>query len=144
MANWQDVAKYILERQGEVTAMKLQKLMYYGQAWHLVWAEEPLFPDDFQAWANGPVLPALYVKHKGMFKVNAHLLPQADSNRLTHAQRANVDKVLGFYGTQTAQWLSNLTHQEAPWLQTRNGLQPGTMSEDIIPQSLMHEYYSSL
>jgi uncharacterized phage-associated protein len=43
--------------------------MYYAQAWHIVWEEEPLFADDFQAWANGPVIPALYAAHRGMFQV---------------------------------------------------------------------------
>ena len=42
MANVDDVAAYILNRQGPMTAMKLQKLCYYSQAWHLVWDSEPL------------------------------------------------------------------------------------------------------
>ena len=31
MAHVQDVAQYILERRGEITAWKLQKLVYYSQ-----------------------------------------------------------------------------------------------------------------
>ncbi len=57
MAKMNDVARFILETKGEITAMKLQKLMYYAQAWNLVWEEKELFDDDFEAWANGPVLP---------------------------------------------------------------------------------------
>jgi len=49
MASTFDVAKYITERTGEVSAMKLQKLMFYAQAWNLVWDEAPLFSEDFQA-----------------------------------------------------------------------------------------------
>lgn len=60
MATVFDVAEYILQKLGEVTTMKLQKLVYYCQAWSLVWDEQPLFEDDFQAWANGPVCPALF------------------------------------------------------------------------------------
>ncbi len=37
MANAKDVAQYILEKQGEMTSIKLQKLVYYTQAWSLVW-----------------------------------------------------------------------------------------------------------
>ena len=51
-----DVAAYILERQGSMTTMKLQKLVYYCQAWSLVWDERPLFDESIEAWANGPVL----------------------------------------------------------------------------------------
>jgi len=52
-----DVSRYILERMGEMTAMKLQKLCYYAQAWSLVWDERPLFDERIEAWANGPVCP---------------------------------------------------------------------------------------
>ncbi|MCX4030939.1 Panacea domain-containing protein [Aeromonas caviae] len=144
MATIFDVAKYITESMGEISAMKLQKLMYYSQAWNLVWEEEPLFTNDFQAWANGPVLPSLYARHRGQFKVDATLFADGDSNVLTAEQRANIDKVLGFYGEQTAQWLSNLTHQENPWLHARGELPAGASSEAIIPQADIHEYYSSL
>lgn len=144
MATIFDVAKYITERTGEVSAMKLQKLMYYAQAWNLVWEEEPLFPNDFQAWANGPVLPTLYNRHRGMFKVDAALFRDADGGKLTDSERDNVDKVLTFYGDKTAQWLSNLTHQEDPWRVARGELPAGASSEAIIPQAAIHEYYSSL
>lgn len=144
MATIFDVAKYITESMGEISAMKLQKLMYYSQAWNLVWEEEPLFTNDFQAWANGPVLPSLYARHRGQFKVDATLFADGDCNVLTAEQRANIDKVLGFYGEQTAQWLSNLTHQENPWLHARGELPAGASSEEIIPQADIHEYYSSL
>lgn len=64
-----DVAEYILEQYGEMTAMKLQKLVYYCQAWHLAWDGEPLFRESIEAWANGPVVPALYEAHRGVFRV---------------------------------------------------------------------------
>ena len=66
MATVGDVARYILERLApdrfgdRVTAWKLQKLVYYAQAWSLVWDEVPLFPERIEAWANGPVCPTLY------------------------------------------------------------------------------------
>jgi len=46
-----DVAAYILKKQGEMSAMKLQKLVYYSQAWSLVWDEKPLFRAQIEAWA---------------------------------------------------------------------------------------------
>src|SRR5207244_218694 len=65
-----DVAKYILKQVQRTSAMKLQKLMYYSQAWSLVWDEAPLFPEKICAWANGPVVPELYAKHRGEFQVS--------------------------------------------------------------------------
>ena len=65
-----DVADYILEKYGTMTTMKLQKLAFYSQARALVVNGMPLFDEDFEAWANGPVSPALYALHKGRFLVH--------------------------------------------------------------------------
>jgi uncharacterized phage-associated protein len=139
-----DTAKYITEQIGEVSSMKLQKLMYYSQAWNLVWEEDALFDEEFQAWANGPVLPNLYARHKGQFKVTNSLFSADNSENLTLSQKQNIDKVLSFYGNKTAQWLSDLTHQESPWLDARGETTPGERSENIITKAAIHEYYSSI
>lgn len=144
MATVFDVAKYITEKTGVLSAMKLQKLMYYSQAWSLVWEEEPLFDEDFQAWANGPVLPSLYQLHRGMFKVDDSLFHEANSANLASTERKNIDIVLNFYGDKTAQWLSSLTHQENPWLDARDNIPIGAPSSAIISKAAIHEYYSSL
>lgn len=67
MATAIDVAEYILRQHGEMSAMKLHRLVYYSQGWHLAWEGHPLFEDEIQAWANGPVVPALYELHRGSF-----------------------------------------------------------------------------
>ena len=66
-----DVAAYILREQGPMSPWKLHKLLYYAQAWHLTWEGEPLFHDEIQAWAGGPVVPALYPLHRGIYRVSA-------------------------------------------------------------------------
>lgn len=68
MANAFDVAKYILEVKGTMSTMKLQKLCYYAQAWSLVWDDKPLFDEEFEAWANGPVCRELFFKTQGQKK----------------------------------------------------------------------------
>ncbi len=60
MATALDVAAFILNKRGPMTAMKLQKLVYYSKAWHLVWEDKLLFTEPIEAWANGPVVPELY------------------------------------------------------------------------------------
>src|SRR5258708_570857 len=76
MATVHDVAAYILGKCGPMTAMKLQKLVYYSQAWGLVWDERPLFAEQIEAWANGPVVRDLYDKHP-----RAILMPDAQQAR---------------------------------------------------------------
>jgi hypothetical protein len=85
-----DIAKYILRVKDECTTMKLQKLCYYSQAWTLVWDDIPLFPEDFEAWANGPVSPVLFALHKGMFVLGDGDLGDYDPVALTDRERENV------------------------------------------------------
>lgn len=137
-----NVAAYILKKKGSMSAMKLQKLVYYSQAWSLVWDEKPLFTAEIQAWANGPVIPALYKEHKGEFRVSQW--PKGDPSKLTKIQKESIDGVLKFYGEKTAQWLSDLTHQEAPWINARKGLADLQRSNSVITDAALHEYYTAL
>lgn len=142
MPNVFDVAKYILQKHPAITAMKLQKLVYYSQAWSLVWDEAPLFEEPIQAWANGPVVPELYKAHKGEFRVSQ--LNDGDSSNLKAVQKETLDAVLDFYAPMTSQELSDLTHAEDPWRLARVGLAEGQRGNREISLASMHEYYSSL
>jgi uncharacterized phage-associated protein len=137
-----DVAAYILKKQGEMSAMKLQKLVYYSQAWSLVWDEKPLFRAQIEAWANGPVVPLLYQKHRGQFSVKTW--PDGESSKISGEAKKTIDSVLKFYGDKTGQWLSELTHKEQPWLDARKGLSDDDRSNREITHSALAEYYGSL
>nr|WP_198955655.1 type II toxin-antitoxin system antitoxin SocA domain-containing protein [Frankia sp. CcI49] len=138
-----DVAAYILDQAGPMTAMKLQKLVYYSQAWHLVWDDEPLFPEQIQAWANGPVVYELFDKHRGQYTVEAPWR-WGSSNALTSDQRETIDEVLRSYAEFTAQQLSVLSHSELPWQEARRGLQPFDRGSTVIDPTVMADYYGSL
>lgn len=142
MTSAHDVANYILTQRSPVTAMKLQKLVYYAQAWSLVWEEEPIFNERIEAWANGPVVPELYQIHKGFFKV--HKWPQGDPTVFTKEQYDTMNGVLEFYGKMSSQALSDLTHSEDPWKIARKGVPDGKRSDREITLDAMMEYYSSL
>src|SRR4051794_1852282 len=86
-----DVAAYILSKQPKgqsLTTWKLQKLIYYCQAWSLVWDEAPLFHEKILAWANGPVVKDLYNAHKGMFYIKK--LQHGDFNNLSPNQKDTI------------------------------------------------------
>lgn len=140
MATVFDVAKYILNRQGEMTTWKLQKLCYYCQAWHLVWTGQPLFAEDFEAWCNGPVCMDLYKMHAGKFGVGENDI-RGDIDALTDDERDSIDVVLKDYGGWEPYKLREQTHAEAPWLLARNGLDPDTPSREIISKDVMGAYY---
>lgn len=146
MAAVSDVAEFILARHGEMSTMKLQKLVYYSQAWSLVWDEEALFDDDIEAWANGPVVRSLFEMHRGKFAVSPGDFPPGNAENLAPEQRETVGIVVDTYGPKSPQWLSDLTHAEAPWQEARNkaALADGERGNAVISKESLLEYYSSL
>lgn len=137
-----DVAAYILDKMGKVTTMKLQKLVYYSQAWSLVWDEKPLFEEKVEAWANGPVVRNLFDYHRGMYEISA--MPIGNPRLLDQDQQDTINAVLAYYGDKPAQWLIELTHMEDPWKQARKGLTRLERGDRVISLSAMADYYSSL
>jgi len=144
MASVFDVAKYILYEQGPMSTWKLQKLCYYAQAWTLAWEERPLFDEDFQAWRNGPVCPALFEYHKGMFTISFDDLPVGDINALSTDDIENITAVLAHYGDKEPYWLREQSHSEDPWKNARKNLPDDASSSIVIPKEAMGAYYGSL
>lgn len=137
-------ANYILAKKGSMTAMKLQKLLYYSQAWSLIWDEKPLFSQKIEAWASGPVVPEVYQNHQGKFKLPKNFFADEKKIKLNKNQKETIDAVLKTYGNKNSYYLSELTHKEAPWKEARQGLKPGERGSREITHASMCEYYSSL
>lgn len=138
-----DVAKYILTKQSAMSTWKLQKLCYYAQAWHYTWTEKRLIEEEFEAWRNGPVCPALFAVHKGKFIIQADDIEGAPSN-LNADEKDSIDVVMKDYGEMEPFELSSLTHSEAPWKDARGDLPKYANSNEIITLESMGRYYGSL
>lgn len=145
MASVFDVAYYILRKEGQMTAMKLQKLVYYAQAWSTVWDETPMFLERVEAWMNGPVVPSLYRMHRGKFMVDVTAFAGLGNDRmLTPKQKDIIGAVLTVYGKRSPNYLSELTHKERPWLEARQGLSRGARGTKTITTEAMADFYGSL
>lgn len=144
MADVLNVAEYVLEKIGETTTLKLQKLVYYCQAWSLAWDGDKLFDDDFEAWANGPVCKRLFDIHKGEFTISPDKLSDYKYDKFTEDQIETMDNVIGYYNKYTPQELSDLTHKERPWRESRRDCRPGDKCSNIIPKETMQDYYAGL
>jgi uncharacterized phage-associated protein len=94
-----DVAAYILKKIGPMTTMKLQKLLYYCQAWSLVWDEKPLFHEEIEAWANGPVVREVFNEHRNLFTLDR---VSGYPSKLSSVQKETVDNVLSYYGDKSS------------------------------------------
>ncbi len=142
MGKVDDVAAAIIERTGAIDTWKLQKLVYYCQAWHLVWDSEPLFTDRIEAWANGPVVPALYRTHRGQYRVMSW--SKGNSSNLRPNELESIEAVLDTYAPKSGQWLAALSHREDPWRNARRGYAPGQRGSREITKEAMLRYYGSL
>lgn len=139
MAGVQDVAAYILRRQGAMSAMKLQKLVYYAQAWSIARHGRVLFHQRIQAWAHGPVVRELFDLHRGQFVVSS--LPGGRPEVLSADERRHIDGVLLSYAHLSADTLSSMTHRERPWVDARSGIPAGARSWAEISHESMRRYY---
>lgn len=140
-----DVAKYILKRlAAPCSTMKLHKLLYYSQAWSMVWEEKPLFYEPIEAWANGPVVRKLFNFHRGLYQMDYNDLTFGNESLLNETQKEDIDEVLKFYGNRSAQWLIDQSHSESPWIDARKGLASNERGNSVISLQSMQEYYSSL
>jgi uncharacterized phage-associated protein len=146
MAGVRDVAAYILEKCGPMTAMKLQKLCYYAYGYHLAWEERRLFSAHFEAWANGPVSPALYRAHRGRYALEPGDIHGGDPSALDRGERESVDCVLDAYGDLSAHQLSVATHREAPWVLARRraGVASLERSDEHLRDAEILEFFEAL
>lgn len=139
MQDLDDVAAAILASSGPVDAMKLQKLVYYCQAWHLAIMATPLFADDIEAWKDGPVVKDLWEHHKGARFVSSW--ERGNRHELPYETQQFVELVCAEYGPLTRRELSQRAHEEPPWKVVRGDLAPEVGSRRVIPHSIMAEYY---
>jgi uncharacterized phage-associated protein len=140
MAGVDDVAAALLARTGRIMTMKLQKLVFYCQAWHLAFTGSPLFPEEIQAWARGPVVPELHRQHRRRYEVKEW--PTGQPSRLNSDEKQTVEWVVGKYGGFSAEALSRMTHQEVPWIVARGAVDDKEKSSEPISHSQMRAFYS--
>lgn len=134
-----DVARALVDRHGSMEAMKLEKLVYYVQAWHVAVHGDPVFGEPIEAWRDGPVVDHLYQQHRQRRHVSSW--PSGDASCLTADASTLVDVVLGVYGDLSGDDLSQLTHSEGPWVSARRGYGPAERSRQVISVESLKDYY---
>lgn len=114
--------------------LKLQKMLYYQQGFHLAYFDTPLFNEDFEAWMYGPVIPSVYERFKEYG--NKGIEPPADTLvELTREEEALFQEVFNVYDEYSASGLVRLTHSETPWKSTPCGV------GNIISKEVMTEFF---
>jgi uncharacterized phage-associated protein len=152
-----------LNRKGDqVSNKKIQKLLYYIEAWHLVHFSSPLIDEEFEAWVYGPVIPSVYRDLKKYGYDNLSLASkttgksmddeelETEINNFPKESGLNTDQVslindvLLKYGNLSSQQLEFLTHSEDPWKVARGDIPPNVNSSSIIDKNQMVAFYSKM
>lgn len=139
-----DIANYFIALANETGSfasnLKLQKLVYYAQAWHLALHDTPLFQEDFEAWVHGPVIPELYQKYKSF---GWKPISEDAKVNLSEETQTFLREVAEEYFACDAYQLEQMTHIEDPWNLARSGLRSDMPCTEIISKDWMKEYYRS-
>jgi uncharacterized phage-associated protein len=126
-----------------LTHFRLQKLLYYAQAWSLVIRQTELFPEEIRAWKNGPVVEEVYQALPD--RRCAACVPSdafANAPDLEPEDATFVERFWEAYSQYSASQLYRMTHSEAPWRKVRGSLPPNANGNDPIPVDLLDEYFS--
>ena len=144
MVRAQTVANQIVKSfraKGGISNLKLQKLLYYAQAWNLALYGKPLFRDRIEAWVHGPVVPPVF----GAFK-HFKWLPISStvgSAKFPDQYKPHLAEVIRVYGGFSPTELERLTHREAPWKEARGGIPNHQPSRAIITHDAMKRFYGA-
>jgi uncharacterized phage-associated protein len=144
MTNASAVARYFLSLSDEeagdtISNLKLQKLLYYGQGFHLALFGVPMFPDEIQAWTHGPVVPDIYHAYKTYGSNSIPRPENFDPQDISEEVRELLDEVYNVYGQYSAWKLRNMTHSEAPWVEAY-AKAPGS----VVARDGMREFFKTL
>lgn len=148
-----DLSRYIFAYIQKTNHLKLQKLIYYVDAWHLVFFDAPLIKEDFEAWVHGPVVRQVWDCYKKTLPLHTEkmikpllVLPILNHfEKLVSKQQLQlINDVLDEYGSKTSYELELYTHNELPWREARQGYEPLENCSNIISKKTMHTYYSAV
>ncbi len=144
----QRLADFILfsacKREILITNLKLQKLLYYSQAWYLAIVDRPLFDERIEAWVHGPVVPPVFGSFKQFrarpitaIPFDGNIEPGCNDRTISD----HIAEILDVYAKFTGGQLESLTHREQPWLEARKGLAGDEPSNNVISLESMKAFY---
>jgi uncharacterized phage-associated protein len=145
-----DVARYLIrlaaseEERDLLTPMRLQKLLYYVQGWHLGAFGRVLFNEPLEAWKHGPVVRSVYNAFKDYDDQGIPPATDGEPAPLALRDRAFIESVWQGYKQFSASGLRLMTHEEPPWQQARGGLPGEAHSTNPITAEALSAFFAPL
>lgn len=140
------IADYLIgecrDRGELLTNLKLQKLLFYADAWNLALRDEPLFAEEFKAWVHGPVLLSQYHRFKDY---RWQPISEAiEKPKIDPAVSSFLDEIIDVFGCESAVALELMTHRELPWLEARGDIPATEPSTATISKETTKRFYRSM
>ena len=123
------------EREG-ITNLKLQKVLYFAQAYYLAKLGKPLFAEKLEAWDYGPVVPEVYRKFK--HNKSKPIIIEEDKSTLAEEDKEALKKVWDTFGGYSASRLVDIVHAHTPWKEAN------ASADKVISNKAIKDYYTPL
>lgn len=149
-----DVARYIVnysnDKEYVITNLRLQKLLYFVQAYYLAFTDskEPCFDDEIEAWDFGPVVPSAYHEFKiygsgNIPKINSFISfddqdvwnserEVFNEDKIPEDDREIIESVVDQFANYSTTDLVSLTHRQKPWKNAYRNSGNRVISKDSI------------
>lgn len=125
----------ILQEEGRAIGnLRLQKLLYFVQAYSLVRFGNPAFESQIQAWPYGPVVPEAYFA----FKDNEITYNPSLQIELEDGLEEAITVVVDYFRTTSDFSLVDLTHEYDIWRDKINNLYG---SKEITPEEIREFHF---
>lgn len=139
------IADWIIHKtHGNITHSKLQKLLYYCQAWHYTIFNEVLFDERIEAWTHGPVVPSQFSRFNNMDFFQNIKVKDCENIKLKSKTEQLLNEVVGIYNKCTDRHLELLVKREVYWRETRGNIPEFKKCQKEIQLDLMKQYYINL
>ena len=138
------VTQYLLNQCGDITALALQKALYYIQGFYYAFYGTFLFEEDCQAWVHGPVYRDIYFRYRNYRFDLIEKADTFDASGFSAGERAVCDSVINHLCRYSGKILEQFTHNETPWLTARGTLSDSVPSERVIPKDNIGAYFEAV
>lgn len=130
------IARYIISREAEcnrsVSNLRLQKLLYFVQAYFFLSLDEPCFDNRIEAWDFGPVVPAVYHKYKRFGSMIIQENEEYPVGNIDEEDCQRIDEMLDACADKTTRELVNITHHQTPWKRAYKNLFSNEITQESI------------
>lgn len=138
MYNVLDICRFIInycdEKDYSLSNLKLQKILYFIQAYFLSCTDskKPCFKEKIEAWTFGPVVPVAYHEYKQFGNTNiprvTHYIEYNENNFwkskvmqyhddiICNGDKEIIEKLVDKFAKYSTTALVNITYHQTPWM----------------------------